>query len=111
MLEILVHLPLAKGKLPDAYNLIKVEISEDSSKRSLHPPVGDSWRRDATRTRRIGDTWLRSKETALARVPSVILPRTWNWLLNPEHPDAKHARIEEVVRERFDNRLFRFGRP
>jgi hypothetical protein len=37
------------------------------------------------------------------------MPRTWNILLNPEHPDARHITIGNVVRERFDNRLFRFG--
>jgi len=37
-------------------------------------------------------------------------PQTWNYLLNPEHPDAKKIEVAEVVRERFDNRLFRFGR-
>jgi RES domain-containing protein len=60
-------------------------------------------------TRQIGDAWLASLETALARVPSAILPRTWNYLLNPEHPDAKQVQIAEVIKERFDNRLFRFG--
>jgi hypothetical protein len=30
-------------------------------------------------------------------------------LLNPKHPDAKKMEIAEVIRERFDNRLFRFG--
>jgi len=29
--------------------------------------------------------------------------------LNPEHPDATQVQIAEVIRERFDNRLFRFG--
>jgi len=30
-------------------------------------------------------------------------------LLNPEHPDAKKIEIAAVIKERFDNRLFRFG--
>jgi RES domain-containing protein len=60
-------------------------------------------------TRRIGDEWLASLETPLARVPSAIMPRTWNYLLNPEHPGAKQVQIAEVIKERFDNRLFRFG--
>jgi RES domain-containing protein len=57
----------------------------------------------------MGDAWLATLETALARVPSVIAPHTWNYLLNPEHPDAKQVVVAEVIRERFDNRLFRFG--
>jgi RES domain-containing protein len=57
----------------------------------------------------MGDAWLVSRESPLARVPSAIAPHTWNYLLNPEHPDAKKIEVAEVVRERFDNRLFRFG--
>jgi hypothetical protein len=37
------------------------------------------------------------------------MPHTWNYLLNPEHPEARRARVIEVIKERFDNRLFRFG--
>jgi RES domain-containing protein len=57
----------------------------------------------------MGDAWLARREAALARVPSAIAPRTWNYLLNPEHPEAKQVVVAEVIQERFDNRLFRFG--
>jgi len=57
----------------------------------------------------MGKSWLASSKTALARVPCVIAPHTWNYLLNPEHPGAKDVKIAEVIKERFDNRLFRFG--
>ena len=57
----------------------------------------------------MGDDWLAAQEAPLARVPSVIAPHTWNYLLNPEHPDAKQVQVAEVIRERFDNRLFRLG--
>jgi hypothetical protein len=37
------------------------------------------------------------------------MPHTWNVLLNPEHPEAEGVKIANVIRERFDGRLFRFG--
>jgi hypothetical protein len=37
------------------------------------------------------------------------MPRTWNYLLNPEHPEASRTLVISVIHERFDNRLFRFG--
>jgi RES domain-containing protein len=46
---------------------------------------GDDWKRLPSMTRGLGDEWLNSKRTALARVPSAIMPNTWNVLLNPEH--------------------------
>jgi RES domain-containing protein len=57
----------------------------------------------------MGDLWLTTRETPLARVPSAIAPQTWNYLLNPEHPEARQVQVAEVIRERFDNRLFHFG--
>jgi RES domain-containing protein len=55
---------------------------------TLNVPVGDDWRRLPIITRGLGDEWLNSKRTALARVPSAIPPNTWNFLLNPEHHRA-----------------------
>ena len=37
------------------------------------------------------------------------MPRTWNVILNPEHAGAHRIRVVSVIRERFDNCLFRFG--
>lgn len=108
MLEILVHLPFRKGKLPDEYNLMLVEVPDDCGLQPLEPR-GDSWKTNEEITRALGDDWLAARETPLARVPSAIMPRTWNILLNPEHADATRCEITEVIRERFDNRLFRFG--
>ena len=54
----------------------------------------------------LGDGWLNSKRTALARVPSAILPNTWNVLLNPEHLAAGQIRIIETTKTEYDLRLF-----
>jgi RES domain-containing protein len=89
--------------------LLKNSVPDDLAVKSLDPPVGTDWKQNPELTRRLGDAWLASKETPLLRVPSVIAPQTWNYLLNPEHPDAKQVVVAEVIRERFDNRLFRFG--
>jgi RES domain-containing protein len=108
LLEVLVHVEIEEDELPDEYQLLQISAPDELSIRKLdHPPP--DWRERHRVTQRIGDQWLASRETPLARVPSAIVPRTWNYLLNPEHPDAKQVRIAEVIKERFDNRLFRFG--
>jgi RES domain-containing protein len=109
MLEILVHLPFRSGRLPRGYTLLEVQVPDKCSIKSLDPSPKVEWRNDPTVTQKAGDAWLSSAETPLARVPSAILPRTWNLLLNPEHPNAPQITIGSVVRERFDNRLFHFG--
>src|SRR5437899_1189492 len=33
-----------------------------------------------------GDAWVRSSRSAVMRVPSAVVPKEWNYLLNPAHP-------------------------
>ncbi|MGP8253674.1 MAG: RES family NAD+ phosphorylase [Terracidiphilus sp.] len=109
MLERLVHLLDTEGQLPRTYELLRIEASEDTASKDLLPLADVDWKDRLDLTRQIGEAWLDSRETPLARVPSAILPHTWNVLLNPEHPDAKKLEVAEVIKERFDARLFRFG--
>lgn len=109
LVETLVHLEIDSEETPDFYTLLKIAVPDDLAILPLDPPIGSEWKSDLELTRRIGDAWLASLETPLARVPSVLAPQTWNYLLNPEHPNAKQVQVAEVIREQFDNRLFRFG--
>jgi RES domain-containing protein len=109
IVETLVHLNVDPEDTPDFYNLLKVSVPDGFAVESLDPPAGSDWKQSIELTRSLGDVWLRSAKTVLARVPSAIAPHTWNYLLNPEHPDAAKVQIVEIIKERFDNRLFRFG--
>jgi RES domain-containing protein len=109
MLERLVHLLYTRWRVPDSYDLLEIHAPEEIGIKELLPLAEVRWSEDLILTRRLGDEWLKGKESPLARVPSAIMPRTWNVLLNPEHPDARSIRVVSVIRERFDNRLFRFG--
>jgi RES domain-containing protein len=111
MLERIVHLMDSNedGILPRFYQLLQVSVSDEVEIKQLNALSPTDWKEHPEFTRAIGDAWLASLETPLARVPSVIVSHTWNYLLNPEHPDAKKLEIAEVIRERFDNRLSRFG--
>jgi RES domain-containing protein len=111
LLEVLVHVNQMEEKLPETFMLMEIAAPENHSLHELTPPTEGNWRNRPEATQQLGDAWLTARETLIARVPSAIVPRTWNYLLNPEHPDAAQVRIETVVQERFDNRLFRFGGP
>jgi RES domain-containing protein len=109
MLERIGHLASRQGKLPRTYDLLEVETAENLVISNLDPPIESQWKHEVEITRSLGDGWLAAVASALARIPSVIVPRTWNFLLNPLHPDASQVRIASVIRERFDNRLFQSG--
>ena len=53
-----------------------------------------------------GDAFLRAARMPLARVPSVVAPESWNYLLNPLHPDAKRVHVTRAGRWPWDTRLF-----
>ena len=103
MLEVLVHLELDESDWPQSYHLLEVRYPDDLAVETLKP--GRSWRGSPAASRRVGDDWLRSGRSALARVPSAILPQTWNVLLNPDHAEAKKVRIVKAIRAEYDPRL------
>lgn len=109
MVERLVHFVDTEGDLPDVYNLLEIEAPESASILPLVPRINGDWRFRFDITRKAGDDWLESAASPLARVPSAVVPRTWNYLLNPEHSDAAQIHIVSVMRERFDPRLLHSG--
>jgi RES domain-containing protein len=107
MVEVLVHLELQEDELPPSYTLLKVEAPASVAIEEISVPAKENWKADLSISKRLGDEWLRSANTALARVPSAILPNTFNYLLNPLHRDAKKIRISNATRAAFDPRLLR----
>ena len=66
-----------------------------------------NWDRDTDETRRIGARFIAEGIFALMNVPSVIMPKARNFLLNPAHVDAGQIRIVETYRYPFDSRLIK----
>jgi RES domain-containing protein len=94
-------------ELPASYNLVRALASDEIEVETLNTPAGDAWKQDFAVTRNIGDEWLHSGRTALAKAPSVIMPCTENYLLNPDHADATRLHIQESMQALYDNRLLR----
>ena len=72
-----------------AYVLIGVSFDE-SLVTDLKPrDLEDGW--DATppasASQAVGDRWLDEADSAVLRVPSVVVPAESNYVLNPAHPD------------------------
>ena len=55
---------------------------------------------------RAGGAWAASGRTALLRVPSVVVPREANYLVNPLHPDAARITLGALEELEWDARLF-----
>jgi len=105
LIEALVHLELDETEWPRSYQLMQVEYPAGLKVETLRTGAGKSWKNSVESTRRLGDEWLRSSRSALARVPSAILPQTWNVLLNPDHSESKKVRVVRTLRAAYDPRL------
>jgi RES domain-containing protein len=94
LVKVLVHLELDPVHLPESYRLLKAEAVEDLPVRtSARPERPGNWISNQVATRTVGDESLASKSTVLLRVPSVIVPETFNVLLNPEHAEAGRVQV------------------
>jgi len=52
-----------------------------------------------------GSKQLAEKTTLALKMPSVIIPTEYNYIINPLHPDFKKVKIKEVRPFNFDKRL------
>ena len=107
LIEVLVHLELDEDDLPTSYILLRVSVPATLRIPSLRVSEGETWKEDEALTRKLGDAWLKSHRSALTRVPSAILPNTFNYLLNPLHKDAHRIRIAASQSAAFDPRLLK----
>ena len=53
----------------------------------------------------LGSKLLKKMEAAIIKVPSIIIPEEFNYILNPSHPDAKQFRIVGVKVFVYDIRI------
>ena len=106
LLEALVHLELVTGAYPAHYGLLKIEAPTGISRRKVETArLSQNWFKDLVETRTIGDEWLASRSALFLRVPSVLVPETFNVLFNPGHPDSGKVRILWYAEYPWDARL------
>jgi len=58
-------------------------------------------------TKNLGTIWLTNLETLILKVPSVIIPSEFNYLINPEHPDFKKIKIGKPSSFSFDQKMWK----
>ena len=86
-LEVLVHLG-RREPLP-RYVLFEVRMPAESIVHLDDNALPSNWRDPIppAATAEIGDAWLASGKHLALAVPSVVVPREVNYMLNPAHPD------------------------
>ena len=107
LLETLVHMEIDSEDRPERFQALRIEGPDSLSLEKIEtgalPP---DWAQEMTITQSIGDRWLSEARSLLLQVPSVLVPETWNVLLNPQHAEARLLKITTTYEHAFDARLF-----
>jgi RES domain-containing protein len=106
-LEVLVGLQ-TNSPLP-GYVLIPAEFDDSLLAAIELDEVPADWRQNppASSTQRMGDDWIARGDSAVLQVPSALVPKESNFVLNPRHPDFSVVRIGEPEPLSMNPRLLR----
>jgi RES domain-containing protein len=96
VLEILVHSQVREPAALSRHRFIKLDIPDEISRDSVdESQLPTDWSRRVSVTRAWGDRWLREAHAAVLMVRSVLVPETYNLIVNPRHTDA--TRIKRLT--------------
>ncbi|MGA2113277.1 MAG: RES domain-containing protein [Bryobacteraceae bacterium] len=100
---------LASGReLANDYISIPIEVPDDIPCRILRAtelPEGWNAAEHGNSTRELGTAWADSNETVVLVVPSAVLPRERNYLINPRHAGFSRITFHDAEPFSFDSRL------
>jgi RES domain-containing protein len=107
ILEVFVH--LKSWTVLASYSVVSLRIPKhliEELPASLLPP---RWRDSPPPPdlQAIGDRWAKAGRSAVLRVPSVVIPSSRNFLLNPEHPDFARIAMDPAEPFHPDPRLLK----
>jgi len=105
VLEVLVHLPPLM--VPDGYCLVEIDVPDHSIYDLPVEELPGDWNSIAQpiALRKTGDGFLKKQKYFLMKIPSVIVPQEFNYLLNPLHRDIEKTRVLKTIPFDFDSRL------
>lgn len=106
-LEVSVHLDLSEDlptdryyveiDIPDKVEILEVSTEDLPNNWDAKPPILE--------TQFIGDDFVKDNSAAVLKVPSCVVPPEFNYLINPNHPDAKMITVISKVPLTLDQRF------
>ncbi len=107
-LEFLVHLPLSLA--PPGLKIVSLQIPDETAIEEIPPSdLPANWRTYPAppQLAELGSAWVKTNKTLLLRVPSAIIEKEFNILINPGHPDIKLVTVGKIEDFKFDDRLLK----
>jgi RES domain-containing protein len=105
VVEVLANVDDVETLFDVAWVLIPADVPVELIERPSRLP--DNWRDfpHPLETQTLGMEWVRTKRSAVLRVPSAVVPGEWNYLLNPAHEHFKRIEIGPPESFAFDPRI------
>ncbi|HAK75462.1 MAG TPA: RES domain-containing protein [Runella sp.] len=109
LLETLVHLEeFYFDELP-AHVLATIEVPESAIIRVEVEELPNGWNSIYTSptTQQFTNDWFKQQSSLVMAIPSVIVPMSFNYLINPNHPRMQEIKVVESIPFSFDSRFFK----
>ena len=90
---------------PTNYQLLEVNVPDKIHHEEAN--LGADWQSNEDYTRTYWQEFKDENRAAILKVPSVLLPQSANYLLNPQHQDHSELEIIEIHRNILDERFVR----
>ena len=106
LLEVLAH-HIQFADINEEY-LLSLELPHTEFLTIIPEQLKTTWKEEVAYTRIIGDSFLKKNNNLLLKIPSVIIPDEFNFLINPLHKDFRKVKIISSSQFQFDDRLFQY---
>ena len=104
MVETMVGMRLAPSNIPRTLRLIGVDVA-DHGGYAHEPELPSGWQANEPTSQAVGNDWIDSGASLLMRVPSAVLPHSYNYVVNARHALAGALTEVDLGPFWFDARL------
>jgi RES domain-containing protein len=95
------------NEIPPDLVIVTFKLHVDTS--TIHKPTDlpNNWRSISINpeTKDFGTALLQKAQNLVIKIPSVVIPEEYNYIINPAHPDIKKISVVDVSPFSFDARL------
>jgi RES domain-containing protein len=87
VLEVFIH--VGHAEIIQSYELFELTVPSEMVLRATLDSLPENWRSESApqETAAFGDAWLATGSGLALAVPSVIVPQSWNYLINVDHSE------------------------
>jgi RES domain-containing protein len=94
-------------EIPRALSFTTLEVPDNAIGTVKEAQLPGDWKKTPApfSTRDFGTELLEAAKSLVIKIPSMVVPEEWNYLINPAHPDKKQCKIVDVNDTVYDIRI------